>query len=217
MKDAKQSNKMNKLYLLLSPVLLASCATGHWQAAQVTTEHHGKVTVVHHRRRVANGSIDHIESINSKGIVTEADVHVFDIGRLPDGNGGVHEAHRYYKIVQDAHPSLQLPRTVSSGPRTVYSPPNYVPPPADQRINDAVTEAKQSKKELDEAKQKIVKRINEDNNLRGQLETEITENQKLQDQLSAAMNTPTKKPTEAQQAAEGDVEALAKWGKSAQP
>lgn len=206
---------MNKLYLLLSPVLLAGCAdNGHWQT--VTTEHHGKIVTVHHRKRVKDGSIDHIETINAQGIVSQAEVHVFDLGRLPDGQGGIHEAHRFFKVVQDAHPILSLPKTVSSGPRTGYTPPNYVPPPADQRINDAVTEAKQSKKELDEAKQKIVKRINEDNNLRGQLETEITENQKLQDQLSASMNTP-KKPTEAQQAAEGDVEALAKWGRSAQP
>src|SRR5471030_2042923 len=110
---------MNKLYLLLSPVLLASCADGHWQT--VTTEHHGQITTIHHRKRVRDGSVDHIETINAKGVVSQADVHVYDVGRLSDSNGIIHEAHRVYQTVQDAHPIFSLPKTVSSGPRTVYT------------------------------------------------------------------------------------------------
>jgi hypothetical protein len=217
--DAKQSRKMNKLYLLLSPVLLAGCANdGHWQT--VTMEHKNGLTIIHHRKRGHDGAIDHIETINAKGVVTEAEVHVYDLGRLPDGNGGVHEAHRFYKTVQDSYPRLDLGSKTSSGPRTVYTPPNYVPPPQDQRINDAVTEARQAKQKLDETQQKIADRISEDNVLRGEVQNEKDENQKLRDQLRTQLNGAMDahaKPTEAQQAAEGDVDALKKWGLSAQP
>jgi hypothetical protein len=67
-------------------------------------------------------------------VVTQAEVHVYDIGRLPHGENGVDEAHRYYRIVQSERPNLMLPKaTHSSGPRAVYAPPNYVPPPKDRK------------------------------------------------------------------------------------
>ena len=27
---------------------------------------------------------------------------MYDLGRMPDGNGGMNEAHRYYRVVQSA-------------------------------------------------------------------------------------------------------------------
>ncbi len=191
-------------------ICLSSCASANHET--ITTEKKKGITVVHHRRRVSNGTVDRIEAIDAKGIVTSAEVHVFDVGRLPDGNGGVHEAHRFYQIVQDAHPDLNLPRKVSSGPRSVWTPPNSMPMPADQRINDAVMEVKESKAKLDDAKDKIEKKLAEDNNLRGELETQISEKQRLQDQINAGFNTPNHKPTQPTEAEKVANDQLANWG-----
>lgn len=200
-----------KIILGISVLVLAGCATLH---EEVSVEKKGKVTVVHHRRRVAGGTVDRIEAINARGVISQAEVHVYDVGRLPDGHGGMHEAHSYYRVVQDSYPSLKLPGKVSAGPRTIYTPPTYSPPPKDQRINDSVASAQQAKEKLDSAVQDVQKRIADDNNLRGELQNQMDENQRLQDKLNAAMNTPVHQapPTEAQKAAE-DVAKLSVWGK----
>lgn len=189
----------------ISILLLSGCATHE----VVTTEKHGKVTTIHHRKRTHEGSVDRIEAIDAKGVVTQAEVHVYDVGRLPDGNGGVHEAHRFYKTVQDSYTNLQLPKKVSGGPRSVFTPPTYSPPPANQRINDAVAEANQAKKRIEEASKKLEERIATDNNLRGELQEVKDQNQALQDQINAGFNTPHK-PTEAEKAAQDEVSPL--WG-----
>jgi hypothetical protein len=161
-----------------------SCAVS--QPESVTTEHKGKLLIVHHRRRTNNGLVDRIDAVRPNGVVTQAEVHVYDIGRLPHGGYGVDEAHRYYRIVQSPRPNLMLPRGArSSGPRTVYTPPNYVPPPQDQRINDAVAQAKAAKEKLEAAAKQVQERLKEDNALRGQLQAQIDENQRLQDQINA--------------------------------
>ncbi len=170
--------------------------------------------MVHHRQRVRNGSVDKIDAISASGSVTQAEIHVFDVGRLPDGRGGVIEAHREYRVVQDQHPNLLLPKHVSSGPKTVYTPPNYSPIPPDQRVTDAVSEIKESKAKLDDAKAKIEKKLAEDTNLRGELQDQISENQKLNDQLRASFNTQQKPPvqTPAEIAAQTGTSDLQKWG-----
>lgn len=193
--------------------LLALCFAGCATKETVTTEKHGQKTIIHHKRRVANGSIDRIEAVDAKGIVTQAEIHVFDVGRLPTGNGGMSEAHRVYQVVQDSHFILSLPKKVSSGPRTVYTPPNYVPPPEDQRINDAITEAQKAKKKLDDKAKELQDQIAKDNNLRGELNDQITEAQALQDKLTAqlhgAMDTPKHTVNDAQKAAESELQV---WG-----
>ena len=199
---------------LLGIALLTGCAsTG---PVSVTTEHHGKVTIIHHRSRVSNGSKDRIEAIDAKGVVTTAEIHVYDVGRLPDGHGGVIEAHREYKVVQSEHPNLNLPHHVSSGPKTVYTPPNYSPIPPDVRVSDAVNEINASKQKLDDAKAKIEKKLAEDNNLRGELQDQISENQKLNDQIRSSFHTDQKPPvqTPAEIAAQTGTSDLQKWGQS---
>jgi hypothetical protein len=209
-----------KRNLLLATSLLAvslsGCASG---PESVTTEHKGKVVIVHHRRKTNSGLVDHIEAINAKGVVTQADVHVYDIGRLPHGDNGVDEAHRYYRIVQPAHPNLMLPKVAySSGPKSVYTPPNYVPPTKDQKINDAVAEANEAREKLEAATKQVQDRLSEDNNLRGELQQQIEENQRLQAQLNASMApkaTNTSAPqTDAEKAAQAAVAPLMEWGNS---
>ena len=139
--------RVTSLAISVALVSIAGCAS---RPESVTTEHKGKVTIVHHRRRTNNGLVDKIEAINPSGVVTQAEVHVYDIGRLPLGDNGVEEAHRYYRMVQSQRPNLMLPQgTHPTGPRTVYTPPNYIPPPKDQRINDAIGQAKQAKEKLE--------------------------------------------------------------------
>jgi hypothetical protein len=203
---------------LLAVALLAGCtSTG---SESVTTEHKGKVTIVHHRRRVGNGAVDHIEAIAANGTVSQAEVHVYDIGRYVDGSGNIHEAHSVYRTVQSSRPNLMLPKRVSGGPRSIYTPPNYVPPPNDQRVTDAVAEAKEAKQKLDDAKDKIEKRIAEDNNLRGELDQVQQQNQALQQQLDAAMSSqhapPKPTQTDAEKAAQSAtaVSDLQKWGQT---
>jgi hypothetical protein len=208
--------KMTRSFIISSLVVLslAGCATG---PESVTTEHKGKVTLVHHRRRTSNGMVDKIEAISAKGVVTQAEIHVYDVGRLPDGDNGMDEAHRYYRVVQSERPTLMLPKgTQPTGPKTVFTPPNYTPAPKDQRINDAVIEAKKAKEKLEAAAAQIQERLKEDNNLRGELQAEIDENQRLQDQINAGFNTPQhEKPVpqnEAQKAAESAIDPLVQWG-----
>ena len=211
--------RVSSLAISLAVVCLAGCAS---TPESVTTEHKGKVTIVHHRRRTSNGLVDKIEAINPNGLVTQAEVHVYDIGRLPHGDDGVDEAHRYYRVVQSQRPNLMLPKgTHPTGPRTVYTPPNYVPPPKDERINDAVAEAKLAKEKLEAAAKQVQDRLKEDNNLRGELQAQIDENQRLQDQINAGMNTPkhsTQAPpqSDAQKAAEAAVDPLVQWGQNVQ-
>src|SRR5271165_4814257 len=111
-------------------------------------------------------------------------------------------------------------RTLASGPKTVFTPPNYSPPPNDQRVDDAVESARQAKAKLDEQQKVLAEQINKDNALRGQLETQITANQLLADQLKAAFDTQKQvkrqdnaPETDAQKAAEGAADGLADWGK----
>ena len=110
--------KFRSLAISIAVLFAAGCAS---TPESVTTEHKGKVTIVHHRRRTNSGLVDKIEAIDAKGAVTTAEVHVYDVGRYVDGSGNLHEAHRVYRTVQSARPNLTLPRTVSGGPRTVYT------------------------------------------------------------------------------------------------
>ena len=195
--------------------LLAGCASQPHET--VTTEHKGKTTIIHHRSRVANGSRDRIEAIDSKGVVTQAEIHVYDLGRYVDSIGNIHEAHRLYRTEQSERPNLMLPRHVSGGPRTALTPPNYSPLPQDQRISDAVAEAREAKKKLEDATKQVQDRLQTDNALEGQLQQAQSDNQALQDKLAAAMNTPKKAtPTAAEQAAQSSTSDLQKWGASQQ-
>jgi hypothetical protein len=209
--------KIKHLVLSISLMALASCAT---RPEAVSVEKHKGVTVVHHRRHISNGAVDRIEAISATGAYSQAEIHVCDVGRLVDANGNVQEAHRIYRTVQSLRPSLMLPRnTHPTGPRTVLTAPNYMPPPKDQRINDAITEAKAAKERLDAAAKKIEGRVAEDNALRGELQDQIDENQRLRNELNAAMNTPkhqAQAPSDAEKAAQSNVDSLAAWGKQVQ-
>jgi hypothetical protein len=210
--------RLNIVINLCALALLAGCAS---EPQSVSIEHRGKVTLVHHRSRSGKGAVDRIDAIAANGTVTQAVIHVYDLGRLPDGNGGMHEAHRYYRVEQSAYFNTNLPTRMSSGPLTVYTPPNYSPPPKDQRINDAVSEVNDAKAKLDAARARIDKQLADDNNLRGELQSVEDENQRLRDQLSAAMNTPAhQKPagaTDAQKAAESAIDPLVQWGQKVAP
>ena len=213
--------KVSSLAISLAVLSAAGCAS---TPESVTTEHKGKVTIVHHRRHTSNGLVDKIEAINPNGAVTQAEVHVYDIGRLPHGDNGVDEAHRYYRVVQSERPNLMLPKGIHpTGPRTVYTPPNYVPPPKDQRINDAVTQAKQAKEKLEAAARQVEERLKDDNALRGELQAQIDENQRLQDQINAGFATPQHTPipkapaqSDVEKAAQAAVDPLVQWGQKSE-
>jgi hypothetical protein len=192
---------------------LAGCAS---VPESVTTEHKGKVLIVHHRRQTNGGLVDRIEAINSKGVVSQAEVKVYDVGRYVDSNGNIHEAHQMYRVAQSAHAILSLPKgTHATGPRTVYTPPNYTPPPNDQRINDAVSEANKAKEKLEAAQKQVEQRLSEDNNLRGELQAQIDENERLKAQIEAGMSTKhgdQSPQTDAERAAAAAVDPLVEWG-----
>jgi hypothetical protein len=208
----------NHLTLAISLAAVTGCAATGPQS--VTIEKKGKVTIVHHRRKTSNGAVDHIEAISASGAYSTADIHVYDIGRLVDANGNVQEAHRMYRVVQSSRPNLMLPRNIHpTGPRTVFSPPNYTPPPNDQRITDAVAEANRAKEKLEAATKEVQSRLQGDNVLRGELQDQVDENQRLRDQLNAAMNTPkheASKQSDAEKAAQSGVDSLAAWGRQVQ-
>src|SRR5260370_35960684 len=114
---------------VLAVCLIAGCAS---QPESVTVEKKGSLTIVHHRSRRGNGAVDQIEAINAKGVVTTAEIHVYDLGRMPDGNGGMNEAHRYFLGGQWAHWKTNLPPATSpkaTGPKTEFTPPKIFPHP----------------------------------------------------------------------------------------
>src|SRR5208282_5782752 len=193
----------------------AGCASAPHET--VTIEKKKGVTLIHHRSLVGNGAKDRIEAVSANGSVSTAEIHVYDVGRYVDGSGNVHEAHKLYRTVQSQRPNLMLPRKVTGGPRTVYTPPNYVPPPQDQRITDAVSEAQAAKQKLDDASKRLNERLAEDNTLAGQLQDAQTQNATLQAQLDAAMSSKRQSPppqSDAQRAAQTSVDQLATWGRT---
>jgi hypothetical protein len=197
---------------------LAGCSTT--QEESVSFEKKKDVTIVHHRRRTSSGLVDRIDALGKNGVVSSAEIHVYDVGRYVDSNGNLHEAHQVYRVAQSPHAILSLPKsTRATGPRTVYTPPNYMPPPNDQRINDAVTEANKAKEKLEAAQRQVEQRLNEDNNLRGELQAQIDENERLKAQIEAGMSTKhNDQPaqTGAEKAAAAAVDPLVQWGKQVQ-
>ena len=128
-------NRDSIISFLALCALLTSCASAQKETITVEKKK-GGVTVVHHRAKTSYGARDRIEAINAKGVVTQAEVKVYDVGRMPDGHGGMREAGRYYRIVKSPTFDLRLPSkssNLASGPKTVFTPPNYSPPPNDQR------------------------------------------------------------------------------------
>ena len=177
---------------------LVGCAnqTGvtYWEKNKKT-----KKIVVHHITRSFGRVHDRTEVLTAK-VVTPSEVHVYDVGRLPDGNGGMSEAHRYYRVVQSEHFDLRLPETGKdwkyggatkpTGPKKMFYAPTYTPPPQSERITDAVSRAQEkerqaveAKKQLEDATGKIKDRLNEDNNLREELQNEMEANEELKRQI----------------------------------
>ncbi|MBV8228290.1 MAG: hypothetical protein JO232_24205 [Verrucomicrobia bacterium] len=207
--------KTKLLISATSLALLASCATHE----QVTVEKKKNLMVVHHRSIHGTKAVDHIETISSKGVLTQATIEVYDVGRLPDGRGGMTEAHRYYRIAQRPAFDLRLPKksgTTGTGVETVYTPPNYVPLPKDQRINDQLEDLQRTKQKLDAEASQVENRLKEDNALRGELQTQQDENQVLRDKINALFAPKTSVPSQtpssdAAKEAAGDVNQLTNW------
>jgi len=148
---------------------------------------------------------------------TPDEVHVYDVGRLPHGQGGMIEAHQYYRIEQSAHWDLRLPskKTASTGPRGPFYPPTYQPPPNDQRVRDAVNAADQERLRAEEAKRnfeaatgEVRQRLQEDNQLKDALREQLETNRKLREQLE--QNKPKASPSPSQSSSSTD--ALKQWG-----
>jgi hypothetical protein len=195
---------------------LTSCSTTH---ESVSFEKKKGVTIVHHRRRTSNGLVDRIDALGKNGVVSSAEIHVYDVGRYIDWSGNLHEAHQVYRVAQSSRPNLMLPKgTLASGPRTVYTPPNYTPVPKDQRVTDAVAEANKAKEKLEAAEKQVQQRLNEDNNLRGELQAQIDENERLKAQIEAGMSAKHDQPaqTDAEKAAAAAVDPLVQWGRQVQ-
>jgi hypothetical protein len=147
---------------------------------------------------------------------TPDDVHAYAVGRMPHGQGGMDEAHQYYRIEQSAHWDLRLPtkRMASTGPSQVFYPPTYQRPPKDQRVTDAVNAADQARLAAEEAKRsfqdattKVRERLEEDNQLKDALREQLELNSKLREQLQ--QNKPNAGPSPSQGSSS---DALKQWG-----
>jgi hypothetical protein len=149
------------------------------------------------------------------------EVHAYDIGRLPV-DGGMHEAHIYYRIVQSAHWDLRLPASsrpsgVSTGPRGVFYPPTYQAPPRDQRVRDAVAAADRERLEMEAAQENfnnatadIKKKLQEDNQLKDEIQNLLEQNQRLRDQLQ--QKQPEARPGPSPTQSSSSPDALKQWG-----
>jgi hypothetical protein len=146
------------------------------------------------------------------------DVHAYALGRMPTGQGGMDEAHQYYRTEQSAHWDLRLPtkRVATSGPPGVFNPPTYQRPPKDQRVTDAVNAADQARLAAEEAKRnfqdattKVQHRLQEDNQLKDALREQLEKNQQLRDQLQQLQNKGNATPSPSQGSS---TDALKQWG-----
>jgi hypothetical protein len=137
------------------------------------------------------------------------EVHAYAIGRLPNGEGGMDEAHLYYRIEQSAHWDLRLPSkkqaaALTTGPKAVFYPPTYQPPPKDQRVRDAMAAAdqarlaaEQAQRNFESATEDIHKKLQEDNQLKDEIQELLKQNQQLRERLegSHANSSPTASPS----------------------
>ena len=213
----------------LALLLLAGCATKETTYWQKDKKHHA--IVVHHVRKSFGRVHDRTEALSTK-IMTPAEVAVYDVGRLPDGHGGMSEAHRYYRVVQSEHFDLRLPETGKdwryggakkpAGPERLFYAPTYTPPPQSERITDAVNRAQErerqaeaAKKQLQNATQKVTDRISEDNVLREELQNQVEANEELKRQIDrgvdGSFSTHHGAPAVTPQSGS---DALANWGTS---
>jgi hypothetical protein len=200
-------------------LLLAVCCSSCAQHEQVFWSKKGSTIVVHHVTHTPKGAHDRIENLTTK-VVSPAEIHEYNLGRMPNEHGGMDEAHKYYRVVQSEAWDLRLPSTgrarVTRGPKTVLTPPNYSPPPQDQRINDAVTDANDAKAKFDEERIKMQNQTAAD---QAQLEALQTQTADLATQLQSAMSGPQRTPvpattpaTDASKAGAQAADPLAQWG-----
>ncbi|MBV8817584.1 MAG: hypothetical protein JO022_04450, partial [Acidobacteriaceae bacterium] len=131
------------------------------------------------------------------------EVHAYAIGRTPNGEGGMDEAHLYYRIVQSAHWDLRLPAkkqatALTTGPKEVFYPPTYQPPPHDQRVRDAMAAAdqarlaaEQAQRNFESATEDIHKKLQEDNQLKDEIQELLKQNQQLREQLDGGHAHPS--------------------------
>jgi hypothetical protein len=150
------------------------------------------------------------------------EVHAYAIGRLPNGEGGMDEAHLYYRIEQSAHWDLRLPAkkqaaALTTGPKEVFYPPTYQAPPNDQRVRDAMAAADQSRLAAEQAQRNfesatddIHKKLQEDNQLKDEIQELLKQNQQLREQLQGGQGHPAASPTPSNSNA--PQEPLKDWG-----
>src|SRR5260221_13542914 len=90
------------------------------------------------------------------------------------------------------------------GPRKFFSPPTYQPPPNDQRVRDAMAAADQARlaaeqgqRNFESATDDIHKKLQEDNQLKEEIQELLQQNQQLGEQLQGGQGhaTPSPSPT----------------------
>jgi hypothetical protein len=150
------------------------------------------------------------------------EVHAYAIGRLPNGEGGLDEAHLYYRIEQSAHWDVRLPNNrqaakLVTGPKEVFYPSTYQPPPNDQRVRDAMAAADQARLAAEQAQRNfesatgdIHKKLQEDNQLKDEIQELLKQNQQLREHLQGGQGHATPSPTPTNSNAPG--EPLKDWG-----
>jgi len=149
------------------------------------------------------------------------EVHAYAVGRLPL-DGGMDEAHLYYRIEQSAHWDLRLPAkkqatALTTGPKEVFYPPTYQAPPKDQRVRDAMAAADQARLAADQAQRNfesatedIHKKLQEDNQLKDEIQELLKQNQSLRERLEGGHVNPS--PTATPSKSDAPQDQLKNWG-----
>ena len=132
------------------------------------------------------------------------------------------EAHLYYRIEGSAHWDLRLPNNrqaakLVTGPREVFYPPTYQPPPNDQRVRDAMAAAdqarlaaEQAQRNFESATDDIHKKLQEDNQLKDEIQELLKQNQQLREERQGGQGHATPSPSPTNSNAPG--EPLKEWG-----
>ena len=149
------------------------------------------------------------------------EVHAYAVGRLPL-DGGMDEAHLYYRIEQSAHWDFRLPAkkqatALTTGPKAVFYPPTYQAPPKDQRVRDAMAAADQARLAADQAQRNfesatedIHKKLQEDNQLKDEIQELLKQNQSLRERLEGGHVNPS--PTATPSKSDAPQDQLKNWG-----
>jgi len=114
-------------------------------------------------------------------------------------------------------PAKKQASALTTGPKAVFYPPTYQPPHNDQRVRDAMAAAdqarlaaEQAQRNFESATEDIHKKLQEDNQLKDEIQELLKQNQQLRERLEGGHANPS--PTATPSKSDAPQDQLKNWG-----